>query len=82
MNASQLSKGDLFVEVSPEAWAEMTVRERNKLPRVTVEGPIGYCRTDLTRVHMRTSKGHWCIPAVAPVTLLDAAAVTQTRKAG
>jgi hypothetical protein len=69
MQASDLRRGDTFVEYDVETWASMTNSERKRARRVTVEQRLGAC-VAVDRTHIRTSAGDWCIPNEAPVTLV------------
>lgn len=59
MDASHLLPGDIFTEAA--------ALDKHR----TVKGHVTRCTTSPGRVHVPTDAGDWCIPACAPVTLLD-----------
>lgn len=72
MQADDLKRGDTFVECSEDAWRAMSPAERNRQHVVSVVARLGACTTS-DRTHIRTSAGDWCVPRVAPVTLVKIA---------
>lgn len=71
MIANDLRRGDFFVEHSEEDWAKMSPAERRKAKPVEHKGFLGQCRQYADRIHMRTSRGDWCIPKLAPAVRLE-----------
>ena len=71
MNAAALLDGDRFIECTAEEWADLTEAQRSAKREHKVTDHPAPCITDATRVHLRTSAGHWCIPGAAEVILTD-----------
>lgn len=69
--AKDLHSGDVFVECDEATWSNLSNKERGKYKRVTVERYIGVCYArNSGRLHWQTSAGDWCIPLIAPVTVV------------
>lgn len=71
MQADDLRPGNVFLECSEDQWASMSNAERKRMHRVKVIARLGAC-TATDRTHIRTDRGDWCIPRVAPVMLAPA----------
>lgn len=72
--AKDLHSGDVFVECDEATWSNLSNKERGKYKRVTVERYIGVCYArNSGRLHWQTSAGDWCIPLIAPVTVVGKA---------
>lgn len=83
MLARELKPGDVFVEVGDVEWAELPAKDKKKAKRITVERLIGVCAArNSGRIHLRTSAGDWCIPEIAPVTVLYTKSVPSTVSKG
>jgi hypothetical protein len=81
MNAAGLRRGDVFVEAEPAEYAQLSQARRSKLRRYTVKHDAEPCRAGADRVHVRLEGANWCIPAVAPVVLVEAQAKRQENAA-
>jgi hypothetical protein len=70
MQVRSLKPGQVFVEIDELEWAAMSNKERARTARATFERVLDLCHTSPERIHVRTSRGDWCIPEQAPVTVV------------
>lgn len=71
MDAGCLLPGDEFAEIAPHDYATLIPADQAKLKTVTLKQRLGGCGTTPGSVHLATSRGDWCIPSCAPVTLVE-----------
>lgn len=81
MKISDLKPGAVFVECDETEWASLTKKEKGRTPRATFDRFLGLCHDQPQRVHVRTSKGDWCIPDAAPVTVVHVYATSPQENA-
>lgn len=75
MQITDLRIGDSFTDVSIADYAALSATQRRKLPlyRLTEVKP-GEAHAERVHVTVETGdhiKRQWCVPAIAPVTVLD-----------